>query len=89
MKELDENMSLSECLKNFDFEDIDFIGMYLVANDLDRAQWLSCKEPCTVHGHEIKENDLILLDKNNGSFVGVFKPFFEQPESTQNNKQEH
>lgn len=88
MKELDENMSLSECLKNFDFEDIDFIGMYLVANDLDRAQWLSCKEPCIVHGHEIKKDDLLLLDNNSGQIVGMFTPF-EQPVSTQNNKQEH
>lgn len=87
MKQLDTNMTLTDCLKHFNVCDLDVIGVYLVAHDLEHAKWLECIEPCVYNGQQVEKDDLLLLDKITGTPAGVFKPF--KPVSTQNNKQEH
>ena len=74
MNEISNNLTLATALKHFDFVDQDMLYLNVVGATEEDAQWLACVEPCTLNGLEIKVNDMLLIDRNNGQIRGFFHP---------------
>lgn len=71
MENLKANMSISECLKHFDYAE--YYRLYDgVVGQADGAIWLICVKSCTVDGHSINKGDMLLFEKGSGKLCGIF-----------------
>lgn len=67
-------LTLKEAVTHFNFVDADLMYCYLIGDNANNAQWLECREPCTISGQSYEKHDLIMLDKSNGEICGYFRP---------------
>lgn len=72
MDNLKANMSISECMKHFDYAEYNRLYDGVIEQE-DGATWLICIEPCTVDGHSINKGDMLLFEKRSGKLCGIFK----------------
>lgn len=92
MRNLHENMGISDLLRHFDFYFGDPTENYIRGPAEDHSQWLCCLENCCIDGYEVQEGDLILYDKDSGQFTASLHPInrvldLKPIESTSDNKQ--